>query len=590
MPNNKGDDPLIILPPADKPEVVSPAPRRGQTQPAVRPTSAPLQDLPIPKTVAAPEGDVTSRAPPPAAQGVPIPSLQGDPLSARPRAFQLVNPIRRQENSIPVAPLDLSAPLERAVIQAQPVAQTNPVSSDPVVAGNTTPQITIAKRGPASPRAGEPLQFTIVVHNLGQTPAMQIRVEDEIPLGARVVFADPQPVLQNDRAVWVIPMLAAGADKQLKMELEAKGGGELVGTTTVWVSAATGMRTRIDPSVLTLAVKPIAAVPAGFPVIFEIQVTNHGKQALTGLVLHGNLPAGLTHPMGKEIEADVGDLGPGATKTYKMPVTAGQPGRHAVEVKITTPGGLEARGQGNVQVTPATRAGLSVHQPPSVRLYLDKQAELRIDVTNHQTQGLKNVAVVDSVPEGVDFVAASDRGLFRPDARVAHWLIDYLAPGQSKILTLRVRAKTSRQFANNVIARTEAQQETQSSAQIQVQGASDLLVKVTDRENPIEVGKTAVYEIKVTNQGSAAATGVQVQATLPEGMAPSQARGPTHHRMDGRQITFASLPKLQPQGQAVYYVTALAQAPGDQRFRALVVSDQTAAPIAREERTFVYRD
>jgi hypothetical protein len=83
---------------------------------------------------------------------------------------------------------------------------------------------------------------------------------------------------------------------------------------------------------------------------------------------------------------------------------------------------------------------------------------------------------------------------------------------------------------------------------------------------------------------------VQVQATLPDGMASAQARGPTHHRLEGRQVIFDSLPRLQPQGQAVYYVTALAQAPGDQRFRAQVVSDQAVAPIAREERTFVYRD
>jgi len=225
-----------------------------------------------------------------------------------------------------------------------------------------------------------------------------------------------------------------------------------------------------------------------------------------------------------------------------------------------------------------------------VRLYLDKEAELRILVTNHETRALDNVAVLDLLPEGVDFLAASDRGLFRADARVAHWLIDHLAPGQTQTLTLRVRATASGQFANEVTARTEAQQETQSSAKVQVQGISDLVVKVTDRENPIELGKEAVYEIKVTNQGSAPATGVQVQATLPDGMGPAQGRGPTHHRVNGHQIVFAALPKLQPQGQAIYYVTALAQAPGDQRFRAEVQSDQAAGPIAREERTYVYRD
>jgi uncharacterized repeat protein (TIGR01451 family) len=261
-----------------------------------------------------------------------------------------------------------------------------------------------------------------------------------------------------------------------------------------------------------------------------------------------------------------------------------------MEVQILAPGGLEASGQGSVQVTQGTVSGLSVQQQPGVRLVLDKEAELRIEVTNHQEQGLRNVSVLDRLPDGVEFVAASDRGLFRPDAGLAHWLIDYLAPGEKRTLTMRVQPKRAGQFANEVTARSDNEQETQSTANVHVQALANLVVQIADRDKAIEVGKSAVYEIKVTNQGSAPATGIQVQAVIPGGMAPAQARGPTRHRQEGQQVIFAALPKLGPQGQAVYYVTALAQAQGDQRFRALVLSDQETTPIAREERTYVYHD
>jgi uncharacterized repeat protein (TIGR01451 family) len=479
------------------------------------------------------------------------------------------------------------------------VAQTNQPAPSQLIstttagsagAPNATPSITIEKRGPASVRAGERTQFTIVLRNVGSVPAQRVRVEDEIPSGARVVSSEPQATLQNDRAVWLIPVLAPGAENELKLGLETKDQIEIVGTATVWVSASSNVRVRPSANLLSIAVKPPAPVPVNSPVVFEVQVINHGQQTMTGMVLHGHLPAGLAHPAGKEIEADVGDLAPGASKTYKMPVTAVKPGQQILEVKISAPGGQEAHTQATVQVTQSAGAGLTIQQPANVKLFVEKEAELRIDVTNHQMQALKNVAVLDTLPDGVEFVAASDRGLFRPEARLAYWLIDHLAPGQTKTLALRVQPKVAGECANSVIARTEAQQETQSSAHIQVQGISDLAVKVINRDSPIEVGKAAVYEIKVTNQGSAAATGVQVQATLSEGMALAQARGPTQHHVEGRQVVFASLPKLQPQGQAVYYVTALAQTPGDQRCRVQLISDQTATPIAREERSFVYRD
>jgi hypothetical protein len=142
-------------------------------------------------------------------------------------------------------------------------------------------------------------------------------------------------------------------------------------------------------------------VPAGSPVVIEVQVTNRSQHALTGLVLHGSLPAGLTHPAGKEIEADVGDLGPSATKMYKMPVTAARPGRHTVLVTISTPAGLEAHGQATVLVTQGPRAerrdsGLFIQQLASVELFLDKQADLHIDVTNYQAIAIRACSFWDT--------------------------------------------------------------------------------------------------------------------------------------------------------------------------------------------------
>jgi uncharacterized repeat protein (TIGR01451 family) len=604
------NEPVIILPRVDPEpaDAVSPPLPKALPAPVAAPTdlatdrskATAIQASP-PAAVPADLKTVSYSAQALVPEAAPVQPPVAMPLPTRPRAFQLVNPIRR-EDIPPVAPLDPAPLPERPLIQAQPVAKTNQLPPTPPTGTattgntalgsplNTTPSITIEKRGPAIARAGGRLPFTIILRNVGSSPAMQVRVEDEIPIGARVISSEPQAALQGDRAAWVIPTLPPGAEKQLKLDLEARDGTEIVGNASVWVSATSTVRIRQISNPLAIAVKPAAAVPVGFPVVFEVQVTNHSQQTLTGMVLHARLPAGLTHPAGKEIEADVGDLAPGASKPYKMPLTAAKPGQHVVDVKISAPGGLEAHGQATVQITQGAGAGLTVQQPASVKLFLNKETELRIDVTNRQTQGLKNVTVLDSLPDGVEFIAASDRGLFRPDARVAYWLIDYLAPGQTKTLALRVQPKVPGHYANNVTARTEAQQETQSSAQIQVQGISDLAIKVIDRDSPIEVGKAAVYEIKVTNQGSAAATGVQVQATLSEGMALTQARGPTQHRLEGRQVFFASLPNLQPQGQAVYYVTALAQTPGDQRCRVQLVSDQTAAPIAREERSFVYRD
>ncbi len=110
---------------------------------------------------------------------------------------------------------------------------------------------------------------------------------------------------------------------------------------------------------LSLVVKAPANVTVGMEVVFEVVVTNHGRDELTKVVLHGKLPPGLTHRFGREIEADVSNIAAGATKVFKMAVNAAEAGRQIVDVKITTQNGVEATGQGTVEVTLRTRSTTS---------------------------------------------------------------------------------------------------------------------------------------------------------------------------------------------------------------------------------------
>ncbi len=71
----------------------------------------------------------------------------------------------------------------------------------------------------------------------------------------------------------------------------------------------------------------------------------------------------------------------------------------------------------------SSQGGLSIQQAPNIKVFLDREADLKIEVTNNQTQDLQNVAVMDVLPEGVEFISASDQGLFRSrfaDGALAH--------------------------------------------------------------------------------------------------------------------------------------------------------------------------
>jgi hypothetical protein len=331
-----------------------------------------------------------------------------------------------------------------------------------------------------------------------------------------------------------------------------------------------------------------AGVAVGRPAVFDVTYVNTGKQRVTGLVLHASLSEGLRHPIGQSIEADVGDLEPGATKTVKVTTSAERPGRQAIQVQIKSPGGATAAAEAAVDVAQSL-PGLSVQQAPATRLYTGRTTDLRIDVTNNTNKPMRHLAIASYLPEGVEFRTASDRGNFQPNGRTVNWLLDSLAPGQTHPVYIRVEATGQGQLSHLVVARADGVPESRSTGVLAAEGLADLTVAVTG-DTAVEVGREVVYEIRISNPGSNPNSNVRVEVSLGEGLHPRNAEGPTPFRIDGQVVVFEGLSPLASQGQVVYRVLAVAQTPGDCRVRASVTSDQVRTPVARECGTRVYRD
>ena len=116
------------------------------------------------------------------------------------------------------------------------------------------------------------------------------------------------------------------------------------------------------------------------------------------------------------------------------------------------------------------------------------------------------------------------------------------------------------------------------------------MFEVRDLEDPIEVGGETGYEIRVVNQGTKAATNVQVAVNLPPGMQLVSAEGETQHAEQRGAIVFEPLGQLAPKADTVYRVRVQGTAAGDQRVTVEVNTDDLAQPIRREESTRVFGD
>jgi hypothetical protein len=343
----------------------------------------------------------------------------------------------------------------------------------------------------------------------------------------------------------------------------------------------------IQAAALAVQVTAPPGVALGRPAVFELTYTNQSKERLNGLVLHVLLSAGLRHAVGQSIEAEV-SLDPGASKTIKVEASTLAVGRQSVQVRIARPGGPDASAQASLDVAPAA-TGLTIQQTPATRVFIGRANDLRLEVTNNTAKPMRHVSVVSYLPEGVEFIAAGERGNYQPNSRTVNWLIDTLAPGQTHAVLLRIQGRTAGELTHQVLARADGVSDTRSSGVLAVEGIADIAVNLKG-ENALEVGKEAVYEVRVANPGSSGDTNVRVEMRLTPGLLPRNAEGPSPFQIKGQTVVFEKLPLLVPQGQAIYRIWVTGEAPGDQRVRVSVTTDQVRAAATRETGTRVYRD
>ena len=125
---------------------------------------------------------------------------------------------------------------------------------------------------------------------------------------------------------------------------------------------------------------------------------------------------------------------------------------------------------------------------------------------------------------------------------------------------------------------------------VAIEGMAALNFHVSDVNDPIEVGGQTSYEIRITNQGTKAATNVQVVALLPEELKPTGGEGPARFAIDEQRVLFEPLPQLAPKADTVYTIKTQAVEPGDLRIQVQIATDEIREPITKEESTRVYGD
>lgn len=554
----------------------------------------------------------------------PAPTLPEDEIiriQEPPRAARTTPPPLAEEPEVDATPRTAAAPQEESPRSPRSLRVAQPLESPPRIdAGSrigggelagllarvaTAPReepgdrrlegeqaspITLTKVAPSEVSVGRPALFETRVRNNGTTTAQQVVVMDRVPRGARLVDASPRYTeTPEGLLVWDIGSLDPGQEAIIKMQVLPEEEGEIGSVASVTFQVTASARTISTRPQLEVEHTAPAKVLIGDDVRFSIRVHNPGSGVARNVRIEEDVPRGLYHEEGRQLEHEIGDLRPGETRQLELILTASEAGLVTNVIRVRGEGDLMAEHTAELEVL-APKLLTEIQGPK--RRYLDRQATYSLRIANPGTASAKSVEFTAQLPPGMKFVSADNSGRYDARKHAVFWKVENLPAGQEGVVQLVLLSTTSGQQMLRVGARASGGLETASELPIIIEAAPETTFTVRDTSDPIEVGAESVYEILVLNQGTRADSDVQITAVIPAEMEIVGAEGPTAHRVEGQRIRFEPIARLDPKSEAVYRikVRALSAAPDPRVVKVQATSSTLSTPVSREESTLIYED
>lgn len=453
--------------------------------------------------------------------------------------------------------------------------------------GPQSPALKIEKRGPAEARVGQPCRFVVTVRNTGNQIAENVVLRDEVPAGARLIETVPTASQEAGQIIWKLGALAPGEQRSVELRVSPERQGPLGSVATVSFDASASAKTICTKPELAIRLSAPAKVLVGKKQPLKVEIHNPGTGAATNVVLVEEVPQNMRHEAGPSLEFEVGSLAPGETRQLDLMLTAEQAGSVVNRLTASADGNLRVEQTVAFEVV-APSLTLALDGPK--RRYLERPASYTVNIDNPGSAPAKDVRIVTQLPSGMKFVSANNLGEYDAETHSVYWSLAELPEGERGAVKLTALPVTAGEHTLRVQGEADNGLKTSESQNIVVEGVVSLAFDVRDRQDPIEIGSDAVYDVIVTNEGTKPATAVRVTVDAPAGMEVVDAQGKVEHRVAEGRVVFAPIPTLKPGEKFPYRIRLRGIQPGDQRVSVAVESDDLQQPIRREESTRVFGD
>ncbi|MFT3921001.1 MAG: DUF11 domain-containing protein [Myxococcales bacterium] len=310
---------------------------------------------------------------------------------------------------------------------SQEIASPPPLQANGIWKDHSSPPSHSKRLPPSEIQVGKPATFDLYVRNAGQVPATNVVVTDHVPAGTQLVDARPQPQQAADGSlVWNLGTMQPGDETQITLQVMPHTEGEIGSTAHVTFAAAATSRSICTRPQLTIEHSAPPKVLIGESFTVGITVSNPGTGPATGVIIEEDVPAGLTHVSGSQLEYEVGTLRPGESKRLELSLRAEKQGIVQNVINVRGDANLASKHAVQIEVV-APQLQVAV-EGPKVR-FLERPATYTLQITNPGTAAARDVELAAFLPRGMRFASTDSQGQYDPSTHAAYWSLAELPPG-----------------------------------------------------------------------------------------------------------------------------------------------------------------
>ena len=435
--------------------------------------------------------------------------------------------------------------------------------------------VSMTKTAPAEATLNEP--FSYELKPLANACVGNVVVTDMVPEGTELVSTEPQASVSGKTLTWNLGSMDAGESKSLKVTVKPVREGTLASCATIKADPRVCAQTFVGKPQLAIEKTGPELAQLGSDVAYNVVVKNTGTSIARNVVVTDKYPAGLggvgekTYP--------VGDLAPGQSKSIAVTLKAAERGRHC---NLAVASSSNTASVQDDACTTVVKPGLKLTKTGTPQLFINKQATYQIVAENTGDTDLTGVVVTDTPPAQTKIVSAPGATIAN---NVATWNVETLKAGEKKTFSIVLTSSTSGKYCNAATISTKEGLREASEACTIWNGVSAVLLEVVDDPDPLQIGESTLYTIKITNQGNSDLRDVIAVAQFAKEINPTSSQGGT---VDGKTVKFPTIPTLAPKKTVTYTISAKAAEVGDHRLKVVLTESELLSPIVEEESTRVY--